>query len=296
MHGISFLLNIDDILNMKEFKDKVAVITGAASGIGQGLAEKCAIEGMKVVISDIDERRLKRLERKFKRERTQVLSVVVDVSKANAVEDLAKQTIETFGEVNLLFNNAGIAVPNLVWEYDLKEWEQVLGVNLWGVIHGIRTFLPIMLKQGNECHIVNTSSIEGVISNGVGGATYGVCKHALMHLTERLAFELEENGPNIKVSVLCPGFVKTNIFLSALSRISEKRRKELLSSEGRSEERAKEIQTLMEGSPMLLPNEVADIVFQAIKKEKLYIFTHKDSFWKEQVKKRFDAILQSFED
>lgn len=281
---------------MKEFKDKVAVITGAASGIGQGLAQKCAKKRMKVVISDIDERRLKRLERKLKREGTQVLSVLADVSKPSAVEALAKRTLESFGEVHLLFNNAGIAIPNLVWEYELKDWEQVLGVNLWGVIHGIRTFIPIMLKQGNECHIVNTSSIEGVISNGIGGATYGVCKHALVHLTERLAFELEENGPNIKVSVLCPGFVKTNIFLSALNRVTEDRRKELLNPDEGSEERAEEIKKLMEESPIILPDEVADIVFQAIKEEKLYIFTHKDSFWKERVKERFDAILQSFED
>jgi len=281
---------------MKEFKDKVAVVTGAASGIGQGLAEHCAKEGMKVVISDIDEKRLRRLERKLKRKGAQVLSVLVDVSKASEVEDLAKKTLETFGEVHLLFNNAGIAIPNLAWEYDLKEWEQVLGVNLWGVLHGIHTFIPIMLKQGNECHIVNTSSIEGVISNGVGGATYGVCKHALVHLTERLALELEVNGPNIKVSVLCPGFVKTNIFLSALNRVSEDRRKEILSLEERSEERAEEIKNFMEESPIILPDKVADIVFQAIKEEKLYIFTHKDSFWKERIKERFDAILQSFED
>ncbi len=281
---------------MKEFKDKVAVITGAASGIGQGLALKCAKERMKVVISDIDERSLKRLERKLKREGTQVLSVLADVSNPIAIGALAKRTLESFGEVHLLFNNAGIAIPNLVWEYELKDWEQVLGVNLWGVIHGIRTFIPIMLKQGNECHIVNTSSIEGVISNGIGGATYGVCKHALVHLTERLAFELEENGPNIKVSVLCPGFVKTNIFLSALNRVTEDRRKELLNPDEGSEERAEEIKKLMEESPIILPDEVADIVFQAIKEEKLYIFTHKDSFWKERVKERFDAILQSFED
>jgi len=281
---------------MKDFKNKVAVITGAASGIGQGLAERCANEGMKVVISDVDEKRLRRLERKLNREGKQVLSVVADVSKASDVEELAKKTLERFGEVHLLFNNAGIAIPNLTWEYDLKDWEQVLGVNLWGVLHGIHTFIPIMLKQGDECHIVNTSSIEGVISNGVGGATYGVCKHALVHLTERLALELEENGPNIKVSVLCPGFVKTNIFLSALSRISEERRKEILTPEDRSEERAEEINTMMEESPIMLPDKVADIVFKAIREEKLYVFTHKDSFWKERIKERFDAILQSFDD
>ena len=280
---------------MKNFEDKVAVITGAASGIGQGIAERCAKEGIRVVISDIDDRRLRRLERKLKREGAEVISVITDVSNPVAIEDLAKKTLETYGKVNLLFNNAGIAIPNLAWEYDLKDWEQVLGINLRGVIHGIHTFIPIMLKQGEECHIVNTSSIEGVISGGVGGATYGVCKHALVHLTERLALELEENGPNIKVSVLCPGFVKTNIFLSALNRVSEDRRKELLNPEGRTEERSEEIQKLMEESPIMTPDEVADIVFQGIKQEQLYIFTHKDSYWKERVKERFDAILSAFD-
>jgi NAD(P)-dependent dehydrogenase (short-subunit alcohol dehydrogenase family) len=280
---------------MKEFKDKIAVITGAASGIGQGLAERCAKEGMKVVISDIDERRLRRLVRKMNREGAKVISVVTDVSNPSAIKDLARRTIEAFGKVNLLFNNAGIAIPNLSWVYDLKDWEKVLGINLWGVIYGIHTFIPIMLKQGDQCHIVNTSSIEGVISNGVGGATYGVCKHALVHLTERLALELEENGPNIKVSVLCPGFVKTNIFLSALSRVSEERRKEMLNPEERTEERAEEIQRLMEESPIMTPEEVAEVVFDGIRKEKLYIFTHKDSYWRERVKERFDAILKSIE-
>ncbi|MFW9874030.1 MAG: SDR family NAD(P)-dependent oxidoreductase, partial [Candidatus Thorarchaeota archaeon] len=233
---------------------------------------------------------------KLKRSSTETLSIVADVSNPDDILMLANKTLEAFGEVNLLFNNAGVAIPNLTWEYRLEDWEFVLGTNLMGVIHGIKTFIPIMLKQGSECHIVNTSSIEGVISSGVGGATYGVCKHALLHLTERLALELEENGPNIKVSVLCPGFVKTNIFLSALSRVTENRRKELLSPEKRSEERAEQIKELMESSPIMLPEEVANVVFQAIRKEKLYIFTHRDAYWKERVRERFNAILQSFDD
>lgn len=281
---------------MKDFKDKVAVITGAASGIGLGLAEHCAKEGMKLVISDIDEKRLRRFERKLKRAEAHVLSVITDVSKASDVEELAKKTLETYGAVHLLFNNAGIAIPHLAWEYDLKEWEQVLSVNLWGVIHGIHTFIPIMLEQDTECHIVNTASIEGIISNGIGGATYGVCKHAVVHLTERLALELEENGPKIKVSVLCPGFVKTNIFLSALSRLSDDERKDLFNPEELNEERMVEIREFMENSPAVMPDEVADITFQAIKDEKLYIFTHKDSAIKERVKERLNGILNEFED
>lgn len=279
---------------MKDFKDKVAVITGAASGIGLGLAEKCAKEGMKVVIADIDEKRLRRLERRLKRGETEVLSLVTDVSKASDVEELAKKTLDTFGVVHLLFNNAGIAIPQLAWEYDLKDWEHVLSVNLWGVIHGIHTFIPIMLKQDTECHIVNTASIEGIISSGIGGATYGVCKHAVVHLTERLALELEENGPMIKVSVLCPGFVRTNIFLSALNRLSEEDRKDFFNPDELDEERLQEIKNFMENSPAISPDQVADITFQAIKDEKLYIFTHTDPEIKGRVQERLNAILSEF--
>ena len=281
---------------MKEFKDKVAVITGAASGIGQGLAYKCGKEGMKVVISDVNEKRLRRTERRMKREGVQVLSVVCDVSNSSDVENLAKTTMDTFGAVHLLFNNAGIAIPRLVWEYNLKDWNRVISINLMGVIHGIHTFLPIMQKQNTPCHIVNTASMEGIISRGIGGATYGVCKHAVVHLTERLAFELEENNYNIKVSVLCPGLVKTNIFLSALSNVPEESRGTIFNLEEMSEERIEELERFMVESPTMMPEEVAEITFKAIENEELYIFTHKDSAMRELAEERWNAILNAFED
>ncbi|MFX1476578.1 MAG: SDR family NAD(P)-dependent oxidoreductase [Promethearchaeota archaeon] len=282
---------------MKYFKDKVAVITGAASGIGQGLAYKCGKEGMKLIISDIDEKRLRRTERKLKREGTsQVVSVLCDVSKPSDVENLAKITMDTYGVVNLLFNNAGIAIPRLIWEYNLQEWNRVISINLMGVIHGIHIFLPIMFKQNTECHIVNTASMEGIISRGIGGATYGVCKHAVVHLTERLAFELEENGFDIKVSVLCPGLVKTNIFLSALSNVPEESRTTIFNLEEMSEERIAELEQFMVESPSITPEEVAEITFNAIENEDLYIFTHKDSAMRGLAEDRWSAILQAFED
>ena len=277
---------------MKEFKDKVAVITGAASGIGQGLAEKCAKEGMKVVISDINEKGLKRNERKLTRLGAEVLNVRTDVSKSNDLEQLAHKTIDVFGGVHLLFNNAGLAIPRLAWEYELKDWELVLGVNLWGVIHGIRTFIPIMIKQNTDCHIVNTSSIEGILSTGVGGATYGVTKHALVFLSERLALELEENAPKIKVSVLCPGFVITNIFASAIDRLSEYMENPNEIFERIDEDKRREF---LEESPPLTPEQVADIVFQAIREEKFYIFTHKQRIFRDVVKERLDGILNAFD-
>ena len=271
---------------MKEFKDKVAVITGAASGIGQGLAERCAKEGMKVVIADINEKGLRRNERRLKRLDAAVLSIPTDVSKANDIEQLAQKTIDAFGEVHLLFNNAGLAIPRLSWEYELKDWELVLGVNLWGVIHGIRTFIPIMIEQDTECHIVNTASIEGILSSGVGGATYGVSKHALVFLSERLALELEENGPKIKVSVLCPGFVTTNIFVSAIDRLSEYMDNPNDIFDNLDEEKRELLNQFIEESPPLTPEQVADIVFQAIRDEKFYIFTHKQPIIRDAVKER----------
>jgi len=280
---------------MKEFKGKVAVITGAASGIGQGLAERCAKEGMKVVIADINEKGLRRNERRLQRLGAAVLNVPTDVSKANDIEQLAQKTIDAFGGVHLLFNNAGLAIPRLSWEYELKDWELVLGVNLWGVIHGIRTFIPIMIKQDTECHIVNTASIEGILSSGVGGATYGVTKHALLFLSERLALELIENGPKIKVSVLCPGFVTTNIFVSAIDRLSEYMDNPNDIFENLDEERRELLNEFMEKSPPLIPEQVADIVFQAIRDEKFYIFTHKQPIIRDAVKERLDGILNAFE-
>jgi NAD(P)-dependent dehydrogenase (short-subunit alcohol dehydrogenase family) len=280
---------------MKGFKDKVAVITGAASGIGQGLAEKCAKEGMKVVIADINEKGLRRNERRLKRLGAEVLNIPTDVSKAADIEQLAQKTIETFGGVHLLFNNAGLAIPRLTWEYELKDWELVLGVNLWGVIYGIRTFIPIMIKQDTHCHIVNTSSIEGILSSGIGGATYGVAKHALVFLSERLALELEDNAPKIKVSVLCPAFVMTNIFVSAIDRLSEYVENVQDIFEDIDEEKKEALDHFLEESPGLNPEQVADIVFQAIRDDQFYIFTHKQPIVRDMVKERLDGILNAFD-
>lgn len=277
---------------MKEFKDKVAVITGAASGIGKGLAKVCADKGMKIALADIDEKRLRRTERLLKKKGAEVISVLTNVSKPKEIELLARKTLDEFGEVHLLFNNAGIGLTGLTWEYTVEDWEMVLGVNLWGVILGIQNFVPIMLKQNNDCHIVNTSSIEGLISSGLGGATYSVSKHGLISLSERLAIELEQQEAKIKVSVLCPGFVNTNIFLTGLSRADDasqfmddfelQKKRELLSQ-------------FLEASPPQSPDKVAEITFQAIQEEKFYIFTHKQPVVKDMIKERFDNILKEFD-
>ncbi|MFW9874283.1 MAG: SDR family NAD(P)-dependent oxidoreductase [Candidatus Thorarchaeota archaeon] len=286
---------------MKEFIGKVAVITGAGSGIGFSLAERCAKEEMKVVLADIDEKFLRSAQRKMKRSGATSIPVLTDVSKASDVETLAKKTLDTYGAVHLLVNNAGIGNTKYAWDYTLKDWEWQLGVNLWGVIHGVRIFTPIMIKQNDECHMVNVSSMEGLASgSGPGGAVYGVSKHGVISLTETLRTDLELKGSKLKVSVVCPGFVNTRIFLGDIHRPEEFQNPPNIEVE---DTRGMDYFTKIGYTPeeifketSLMPSEqAADIIFQGIKDEKLYILTHKDSIMKRLVKERFDEILNEFD-
>ena len=282
---------------MKEFKDKVAVITGAASGIGYGLAERCAKEGMKVVLADINERYLRRAQKKMEKLGATFITIVIDVSKASDMEALAKKTLETYGAVHMLFNNAGIGNSKYTWNYTLKDWEWQLGVCLWGVIHGVRIFVPIMLKQDIECHIINTASMEGLMSgSGPGGAVYGVSKHGIISLSESLRNDLDLKGSKLKVSVICPGVVQTRIFLDANRPEEFKNDPDEIVEDTRVEKLLESFQGVTGETSVLKPEEVADITFQGIKEEKLYIITHKDSLMKRMVKERFDEILNAFND
>jgi NAD(P)-dependent dehydrogenase (short-subunit alcohol dehydrogenase family) len=286
---------------MKEFKDKVAVITGAGSGIGLALAERCAKEGMKVVLADIDDKFLRKAERKMKRIEADAITVLTDVSKVSDIEALLKKTIETYGAVHLLVNNAGIGNTKYTWNYTLKDWEYQLGVNLWGVINGVRIFTPIMLKQDEECHIVNVASMEGLFSgSGPGGAIYGVSKHGVISLSETLRTDLEMKGSKTKISVVCPGFVNTRILYGDTHRLEKY---ENLPSEQIEDTRGEdffakfgeEAEEALKQTRIMPPEEAADIIFQAIKEDKFYIFTHKDDLMKRLVKERFDEILEEFE-
>ena len=284
---------------MKEFKDKIAVITGAASGIGYALAERCVREGMKVVLADIDEKYLRRAEKKLNKMGANFITVVTDVSKTSDMEALAKKTIETYGAVHLLFNNAGIGNTKYVWNYTLKDWEWQLGVCLWGVIHGVRIFAPIMLKQNIDCHIINTASMEGLISgSGPGGAIYGLSKHGVVSLTESMRNDLElNNNTKLRVSVLCPGLVQTRIFFGDIHRPEDfQNDPNKLIEDARSEEYVEKFREVFGETSMMTPEEVANITFQGIKEEKLYILTHKDRLMKRMVKQRFDEVLRAFEE
>lgn len=270
---------------MKNFANKVAVITGGASGIGWALARQCAEEGMKLVLADIEAAPLEKAASELSAEGSEVLPVLTDVSKAEAVTNLAEQTLARFGAVHLLFNNAGVGAGGKIWETTLHDWEWTLGVNLWGVIHGIRTFTPIMLQQDDECHIVNTASVAGLIASSGLGA-YKVSKHAVVSLSETLHYELKEQGAKIRVSVLCPEFVNTRIWESERNRPKALRNpRRSLTDEERSDLNA--LRDVVNNG--ISAEEVARQVFDAIRDEKLYILTHPHT--KEWVQKRMEKIL-----
>jgi NAD(P)-dependent dehydrogenase (short-subunit alcohol dehydrogenase family) len=269
---------------VNEFQGKVAVITGAASGIGRALADRSVREGMKVVLADVEAEALAQAEASL-RAVGEVLAVRTDVSEARDVEALAHKTVETFGAVHLLCNNAGVGAEAAVWENTVAEWEWVLGVNLWGVIHGVRVFVPIMLAQDTECHIVNTASMAGLIS-GPGLGVYKVTKHAVVTLSETLHHELVERGAKVKVSVLCPGVVSTRIMESARNRPGQVAPAGPLGpAHGARWEALNRL--VQAGMP---PAQVADAVLAAVRKEQFYILTHPEA--KEYVRTRMEDILQ----
>jgi NAD(P)-dependent dehydrogenase (short-subunit alcohol dehydrogenase family) len=271
---------------MKEFSGKVAVITGAASGIGRGIAERCVGAGMKVVLADIDEAELAKAETELKIPGASVLGVKTDVSKRSDVELLARQTLEAFGHVHLLVNNAGVAAGGAPWEATWNDWEWVIGVNLWGVIHGLKVFTPLMLAQNTECQIVNTASAAGLIVGGIS-APYSVTKHAVVALSESLYLTLQQRTSLVRVSVLCPGLVRTNIANSERNRPAAMRNEPVaLTPEMQAGLAA--FKAAIEAS--MPPLQVADLVFDAIRKEQFYILTHPE--WTEVIQLRTDNLLR----
>jgi len=271
---------------MKEFKGKVAVMTGAASGIGRGIAERCVSEGMKVVLADIEEPNLIKAETELKTAGGTVLGVRTDVSKRSDVERLARQALDAFGQVDLLFNNAGVGAGGAPWEATWNDWEWVIGVNLWGVIHGVKVFTPLMLAQNTECHIINTSSAAGLIVGG-GSAPYAVSKHAVVALSESLYLSLQQRNSLVKVSVLCPGLVRTNIINAERNRPAELRN-EPVTMTPEMQAGLAAFKAVIERS--MPPLQVADVVFDAIQKEQFYILPHPE--WTEVIQLRTDKLLR----
>jgi NAD(P)-dependent dehydrogenase (short-subunit alcohol dehydrogenase family) len=270
---------------MQDFRDKVAVVTGGASGIGRAMVDRFAAAGMAVVVADVETTALAATETELRDRGTKVLAVRTDVAKAADVEVLASAAVARFGGVHVLCNNAGVSVGGPMWEHTLDDWQWVLGVNLWGVIHGIRTFVPIMLRQGEPAHVVNTASLAGLTSNPFLGV-YNVTKHAVVTLSETLAQELATLGPHVKVSVLCPGFVATKIA------DSHRNRPAALASGAdriRPAEFEEAIRAAIAGG--LAPAAVAELVLSAIREERFYVFPHPE-LTHLRVRARMEDILE----
>jgi NAD(P)-dependent dehydrogenase (short-subunit alcohol dehydrogenase family) len=269
---------------MKDFAGRVAVVTGAASGIGRALAERFAGEGMHVVLADVEADALEAAARELAVSGASTLAVRTDVSKAADVEALARVAVDRFGAVHVVCNNAGVAASALSWTYTVADWEWVLGVNLCGVIHGVRVLTPILLSHGGEGHIVNTASLAGLLSRP-GAAAYNVSKHGVVALSETLYHELRMLGSPVGVSVLCPGFVATRIVDAVRNRPAE-----LADTAprlpGADQLEAMGRQLIAGGSP---PNHIADAVLDAIRAERFWVLPHPE--WKDRIRTRMEDIL-----
>jgi NAD(P)-dependent dehydrogenase (short-subunit alcohol dehydrogenase family) len=263
---------------MRDLVGKVAVVTGAASGIGRALVERFVHEEMRVVLADLDTGTLAAAEAGFRARGAVVRAIHCDVARADEVQSLAEETLSAFGAVHIVCNNAGVfSAGPACWEVDLSEWDRMLGINLMGVIHGIHTFVPIMLEQGTEGHIVNTASAAG-LGTGPYLGPYHVGKHGVVAVSEVLYHELAARGSSIKVSVVCPGFVQTAILDAELRRSGgQPTHPEVLSW----------FADTMHRSGMAA-NTVAEQVAAAIRAEQFYVLTHPD---REFIRTRMENIL-----
>lgn len=256
---------------MKDLRDKVAVVTGGASGIGLAMAQRFASEGMNVVLADVEEQALAKAAAELTEAGADVIGVPTDVAQPEQVEALRDQALAKYGKVHLICNNAGVGAGGLLWETALEDWQWVMGVNLWGVIHGIRAFVPVLIEQGEDGHVVNTASIAGLISPpGIG--IYNATKHAVVALSETLHVELMMRGVRPRVTVLCPGWVRTGIADAERNRPAT-----LRASGGRSPSDEEQMveqamrQVVADGMP---PSEVAQKVLDGVREQRMYVLTH----------------------
>jgi len=272
---------------MDTLEGKVAVVTGAASGIGFALSGAWAAQGMKVVMADIEASALAEAAGNLRGGGAEVLDVVTDVRDGAQVEALAQQAVARFGGVHIACNNAGVAGGGLsLWETPLAAWEWTLGVNLFGVLHGVRAFVPRMIAQG-EGHIVNTASIAGMLAGGTTGP-YTVSKFGVVALSEALLFELQLAGAPVGVSVLCPGWVNTRIGESSRNAPPELREEEDDPDPIRLKLR-KGLADVFAGG--MAPTEVAAKVVAAVRDRRFYIFPHDTHDWLEPIRRRTDNML-----
>lgn len=260
---------------MKNFSQRVAVITGAASGFGREFARAGAQRGMRLVLADVQKEALAETAAELEAQGAEVITQICDVRKGEQVEALGRTAMTSFGAVHLVFNNAGVGAGGLVWESTQADWEWVLGVNLWGVIHGVRVFTPLMLASakddpGYEGHIVNTASMAGLLNPPTMGV-YNVSKHAVVSLTESLYHDLSLVEAPIGASVLCPYFVQTGITQSHRHRPDDV---QAAAAPTVSQRVSQAVLEKAVASGKVSAAEVAERTFDAIRDRQFYIYSH----------------------
>ena len=270
---------------MEELRDKVAVVTGAASGIGRATAGGFAREGMKVVLADIDAAGAEKAAAELAEAGHTAIGVETDVSKGESMEALAQRAVDEFGAVHVVHLNAGVSTGGLSWTLTERDWQWTLGVNLWGVVHGIRAFVPRLVEQGVG-HVVATASMAGLVSAPFVGP-YNVSKHGVVTLAETLYKELEMMGSAVSVSVLCPGWVNTGIGDSGRNRPAELQNEPAPNTTPATGDSSMLNGVLASGMD---PAAVAEQVIDAVKANRFYILTHDD--WRPMMETRFDDIRE----
>ena len=275
---------------MKRFEGKTAVLTGAASGFGRACAQRASALGMNLVLVDVQANALNDVADALRAEGASVLTQVVDVSNAAAMDALAQTVVAHYGAPHFVFNNAGVGTSGLTWEATTADWEWVLGVNVWGVIHGVRVFTPLMLEAAKadptyEGHIVNTASMAGLLTPPNMGV-YNVSKHAVVALTETLYQDLKLVSDQVSASVLCPYFVPTGISQSHRNRPADlphqKATKSQLIGQAMSNKAV--------SSGKVSAAQMAEMVFEAVANDQFYIYSHPQALG--NVQTRMEAIVQ----
>ena len=273
---------------LTEFEGKVAVVTGAASGIGKAMCTRLAQEGMNVVLADVENDALREAGRDIEKHGVEVLTVRTDVAQPDQVSALAEATIDRFGKVHVVCNNAGVFAGGRTWDAIGTDWEWVLGVNVMGVLHGIRAFVPILLEQNEPGHVVNTCSMAGLINMPLSGV-YNVSKHAALSLTETLYHELQTVETPVGVSALCPELIRTGIGRSERNRPAHLKRGD---DEGNVEQEMVEAAIKASVDTGLDPSAMAERVLEGIKTDTFYLLAEEGGSWDRACQTQLDDIRE----